>query len=144
MVQINMRCCCCYMERNAHHLRRSFWISLKNRDLPQRYGEIWLLFHNQFITCLLKIVKHGRKANLNAKSCSDNSELAKNKKLLRMQKVAPNENNWGQVGVVCTHHYSSYKCTKCNCTKLNQLQQLYQQHQTEPNYSNYTTLQQLH
>ena len=91
-------------------------------------------------------MKQGSKANLNAKSCSDNSELAKSKKLLRMQKVALKRKKLVQVGVVCTQHYSSYsyKCTKCNCTKLNQLQQLYQQHQTEPNYSNYTTLQQLH
>ena len=89
-------------------------------------------------------MKHGRKANLKAKSCSDTSELARNKKLLGMQKLAANEKNLVQVGVVCTHHYSSFKCTKCNFTKLTQLQQLYQQHQTEPNYSNYTTLQQLH
>ena len=39
-------------------------------------------------------MKRGSKANLNAKSCSDNSELAKNNKLLRMQKFAPNEKNW--------------------------------------------------
>ena len=88
-------------------------------------------------------MKHGSKANLNAKSCSDNSEMAKSKKLLRMQKVALKRKKLVQAGVVCTQYYSSYKCNKCNCTKLNQLQQLYQQHQTEPNYSNYTTLQQL-
>ena len=69
-------------------------------------------------------MKHGSKGNLNAKSCSDNSELAKSKKLLRMQKVALKRKKLVQVGVVCTQHY--------NYTKLHQLHELYQLHQTTP------------
>ena len=139
-----MRCCCCYIDKK-YTSSSSVILNFFQKPWSATEGGIWLLFHKKFITCILKIVKHGSKANLKAKSCSDNSELEKSKKLLRMQKVALKRKKLVQVGVVCAQHYSSYKCNKCNCnnTKLNLTTAITPHYSNYTNYRNYIKLHQL-